>query len=221
VALAEAARCLTLLERDLPQADAMISEAGALSARLAIEPAAIPDAIGMLRLHDGRLDAATANFQRARDLCRREEDRLGEFRALEHLVMVHLQQRRFADARALTAELVQIANRLREGSEAPFAHAVSAMCEYALTPGAGADLDAPSPRCAPRTPSSASRICCAARPRSTSTAATPPQPGRAPRSPCTCTAVGTPSDVVLARAALARAAATLGECAASTTTSPS
>ncbi|MFN8626069.1 MAG: AAA family ATPase [Candidatus Binatia bacterium] len=142
VALAEAARCLTLLERDLSQADAMVSEAGALSTRLAIEPAAIPDAIGMLRLYEGRLTAAAEHFGRARELCRKDEDQLGEFRALEHLAMVELQRRRIAEAQALCAELVRIAGRLREGSEAPFARAVSALCRYASMPEAAAELDA-------------------------------------------------------------------------------
>ncbi len=142
VALAEAARCLTLLEHDLSQADAMISEAGALSRRLAVEPAAIPDAIGMLRLHEGQLDAAAEHFLRARELCRKEQDRLGEFRALEHLVMVELQRQRLPEAQAVCAELVQIAARLRAGSEAPFARAVSALCLYASTTDATAELDA-------------------------------------------------------------------------------
>jgi DNA-binding SARP family transcriptional activator len=142
VALAEAARCLTLLERDLGHADALLLEADALSTRLAIEPAAIPDAVGMLRLHGGRLQDAAEQFARARDLCRRHQDGLGEFRALEHLVMVAFQRQQLDEAQALSDELVQLAGRLREGSEAPFAHAVAALCRYARTAGAAAELDA-------------------------------------------------------------------------------
>jgi DNA-binding SARP family transcriptional activator len=65
VAMAEAARCLALLERDLPQAEALLLESGALSARLGLEPAAIPDATGMLRLHEGRLDEAAQLFEQS------------------------------------------------------------------------------------------------------------------------------------------------------------
>lgn len=137
VAVAEAARCLMLLERDLSHADALLLEAGALSARLGIEPAAIPDAIGMLRLHQGRLEEAAEQFARARDLCRREQDRLGEFRALEHLAMLAVERERFADARRLSEELVRLAERLREGSEAPFARALVALCRYATDAEAG------------------------------------------------------------------------------------
>lgn len=142
VALAEAARCLTLLERDLSHADALLSEAGALSSRLAIEPAAIPDAIGMLRLHEGRLAEAADQFARARDLCRRDQDGLGEFRALEHMVMVEFQRQCFDAAQSLCGELVELASRLREGSEIPFAHAAAALCRYVASEQAAADLDA-------------------------------------------------------------------------------
>jgi DNA-binding SARP family transcriptional activator/tetratricopeptide (TPR) repeat protein len=141
VALAEAARCLTLLEHDLGHADALLLEAGALSSRLAFEPAAIPDAVGMLRLHEGRLPEAAEQFQRARQLCRKEQDRLGEFRALEHLAMVELQRGQHAAARAISGELVDIAARLREGSETPFAHAMSVLCRYVDGDDTGAELD--------------------------------------------------------------------------------
>ncbi|MBP1684587.1 MAG: large transcriptional regulator [Deltaproteobacteria bacterium] len=212
VALAEAARCLTMLERDLSHADALIAEAGALSTRLAIEPAAIPDAIGMLRLHEGRLNAAAEHFQRARELCRKEEDRLGEFRALEHLVMVELQRRRLAAAQALCAELVQIAGRLREGSEAPFARAVSALCRYASTPEAASELDAALTEL--RAADAKQRLGYVLR----SAAEVELQRGdastarrRANEALRHARCLERPSDEVLARVALARAAALLGD----------
>src|SRR5262249_40971547 len=52
VALGEAARCLALLERDLGQAEALAHEAEGLSKQIQYEPAAVPDAVGMLRLHE-------------------------------------------------------------------------------------------------------------------------------------------------------------------------
>jgi DNA-binding SARP family transcriptional activator len=140
VALAEAARCLTLLERDLGHAEALLMEAGALSTRLAVEPTAIPDAEGMLRLHEGRLDEAAQRFAHARDLCRREQDRLGEFHTLEHLVMLEVQRERFAEALRSSDELVHLAERLREGSEAPMAQALRALCAYALSTGDGGSM---------------------------------------------------------------------------------
>jgi predicted ATPase/DNA-binding SARP family transcriptional activator len=132
IAMAEAARCLALLERDLGHAEAMLLEASALSQRLGISPVAVPDAIGMLRLHQGRLAEAVGLFAQARDLARREGDRLGEFHALENLVMLELQRHDLAAARALADEMVRLGERLREGSEAPFARALAALTRYGL-----------------------------------------------------------------------------------------
>jgi len=142
VGMAEAARCLALLERDLPQAEALLLEAGALSDRLGIEPAAIPDAVGMLRLHAGRLDDAAQLFERALILARAAANHDDEFRALEHLVMVELQRQRYDRALAQCAELGPIGERLREGSEAPFARTLTALARYALAePDALAELE--------------------------------------------------------------------------------
>lgn len=134
VAMAEAARCLTMLERDLGQAEALLLEAGALSHRQGVEPSAIADAVGMLRLHEGRLDEAARLFERARSLARKEQHRLDEFRALEHAVMLELQRENHAEAQRLSRELMRIADRLREGSEAPFARVLAALSSYAVAP---------------------------------------------------------------------------------------
>ena len=85
-AMAEAARCLAMLERDLGQAEALALEARALAQRLDFEPNAISDAIGLLRLHQGAVEEAAALFGRARDIARQEGERSSEFLALEHLV---------------------------------------------------------------------------------------------------------------------------------------
>jgi hypothetical protein len=141
VALGEAARCLALLERDLGQAEALALEAEGISATLDAVPSAIPDAIGMLRLHEGRLDEAARRFAEARALCRREQDRLGEFRTLEHQVMLEMRRARFADARRLSEELVEVAARLRDGSEAPFARVMAALSRYMQDPSVAGELD--------------------------------------------------------------------------------
>lgn len=142
VAMAEAARCLALLERDLATAEALALESGALSSRVGVESAAIPDAMGMLRLHQGQLDEAAEQFGRARVLSLRTGDRLGEFSALEHLVMVEVERERYAGARALCAELVRIGDKLRDGSEAPFARVLVALVDLATGgPAANSDLD--------------------------------------------------------------------------------
>jgi len=132
IAMAEAARCLALLERDLEKAEAMIFEAGALSTRLDIKPAAIPDAQGMLRLHEGHLDEAAALFEQARTRARAEGNRQDEFQALEHLLMVELQRDSYARARELSNDLVSIGEKLREGSELSFARVLRATTSYSM-----------------------------------------------------------------------------------------
>ncbi len=142
VAMAEAARCLTLLERDLARAESLVMQAAALSATLDIRPAAIPDAEGMLRLHEGVLDEAALLFEQARLLARAEGNRLDEFHSLEHLVMVQLQRQDYARALQLSEELISLGTRLREGSEAPFARALAALSGRALgRAGACEDLE--------------------------------------------------------------------------------
>ncbi len=131
VALAEAARCLAMLERDLSHAEALLLEAQALSRSCGIRPLAIPVSFGMLRMHQGRLDEAAQLFGEARRASLKEQDHLGEFQTLEQLVLLELQRERYPEAVILVAELSRIAEKLREGSEAPFACALRAVCDYA------------------------------------------------------------------------------------------
>jgi tetratricopeptide (TPR) repeat protein len=132
IGMAEAARCLALLDRDLAQADAMLMEARALASRKRLVHHSIPSALGLLRFRENRLEEAEEFFQEARALAKQAGDRLTEFQANEHLVMLDLEQRRHAAAKARCAALIDIGTRLREGSEAPFAHALDAICDYAL-----------------------------------------------------------------------------------------
>ena len=94
VAMAEAARCLALLERDLGHAEALVLEARARAANAGFETVAIPDALGMLRFHQGAWNEAADLFQSARELSLRQGDRIGEFRALEHLIVLDLERDR-------------------------------------------------------------------------------------------------------------------------------
>ncbi len=144
VALAEAARCLAILERDLGQAEAFALEARALSQRHGIEPNAVADALGMLRLHQGATQDAATLFAQARASARRDGERASEFMALEHLVLAEFRQGRFDRAQALCHELTDLADRLRhDGSEAPYARALSALCRLTHgDTGAEAELDA-------------------------------------------------------------------------------
>lgn len=131
-AMADAALCLTLIERDLVRAESMVLEADARSDRLGFEAPAIPIARGMLHLHRGELDQAEVLFRDARDLARREADHRAEFHALENLVALELQRDRYESALAMCRELSAISERFREGSEIPFARVLEAVVGYAV-----------------------------------------------------------------------------------------
>jgi len=130
-ALAEAARCLAMLERDLGQAEELALEARALAHRVRFEPNAVSDAIGLLRLHQGAIDEAAELFLHARDVARQEGERVGEFLALEHLVSLEIQCRRYRRAAPYCDELVALSEKMPDGSEAPSAHALRAVCRLA------------------------------------------------------------------------------------------
>jgi len=137
VGMAETAKCLAMLERDLTQADAMLMEAQALAVRQRFSHHSIPAALGMLRYHENKLDEAEELFKEARTLCKTAGERVNEFQANEYLVMIDFERGRIDAAQARCAALVEIGEKLREGSEAPFARAFEGLCRYAIDDEAG------------------------------------------------------------------------------------
>jgi DNA-binding SARP family transcriptional activator/tetratricopeptide (TPR) repeat protein len=132
IAMAETAKCLVMLERDLSQADALLMEAEAVADRRHFMHHAIQAGLGMLRYHENRLDEAEEFFQQSRTLCKSAGDRLNEFLANEYIVMIDIQRGRFSEARNRSEQLVSLGEKIREGSEKPFAHALLGLCNYAL-----------------------------------------------------------------------------------------
>ncbi len=92
--LGEAARCLVILDKDLPEAEAMLLEARALAQRTGVEHESLEDAQGLLRQFHGDHEEASKLFGKARDLSRRHGNRLNEFFALEHLVIAEMERGR-------------------------------------------------------------------------------------------------------------------------------
>ncbi len=132
VGMAETAKCLAMLERDLSQADAMLMEATSLAQRRRIVHPAMPAGLGMLRFHEDRLDEAEELFEESHTLCKSAGDRLSEFLAAEYLVLIALQRGRLDEAHARAERLVVLGRKIREGSEKPFAEALLGLCRYAL-----------------------------------------------------------------------------------------
>lgn len=130
VGIAEAARCLVILERDIAQAEALLLEARALTERSGESTWAVLDGLGLLRLHSGALEDAKTSFEQAWAVAKKTGDRLQEFMALEHLVTVSIHQHREDEACAHAQNLAAIGEKLREGSERPLGRALLALCRY-------------------------------------------------------------------------------------------
>jgi hypothetical protein len=219
VALAEAARCLALLERDLGQAESLLLEASALAQRTGIESEAIAAADGILRLHQGDLEAAAALLGEARRQARNKGDRYGEFQALEHLAIAAMQRGAISEAARLTDELALLGDRLRDGSEAPFARALAALLRDAAdrdtaADGSGADGSLDEALDALRAADSKYRLAFILTRASLADIASG-NPARARRRAAEALACARslerPSEIALARVALVRAAFMLGD----------
>lgn len=130
--IAEAARCLLLLEKDLPEADAMLMEAASRSKRREVESDALPAARGMLRYYENKLDEAEELLDEARTRAKAQGDRINEYQANEYLAMIEIERGDFQAARSRCQPLLDIGEKLRRGSEAPFARALDAVCSLAL-----------------------------------------------------------------------------------------
>ncbi len=116
-ALAEAAKCLVMLEKNLDQAEAFALEADALGSRHDARVVSLPFTRGMLEVHRGQYTEAFASFRESRISARDRGDRILEFYALERWVMMLIDVGRYADAAALGEELAALGAKVREGSE--------------------------------------------------------------------------------------------------------
>lgn len=133
VGMAETAKCLIMIERDLSKADAMLMEAQSMSARKGFSHFAIPAALGMLRFRENKMDEAIELFKESRTLCKSAGARIDEYQANEYLMMIEFQRGHYQEARQYCDILESIGEKLRVGSEGPFARALTALCDYALT----------------------------------------------------------------------------------------
>jgi tetratricopeptide (TPR) repeat protein len=85
----------------------------------------------LLRYHENRFDEAEQLFNEARTLAKSAGDRFSEYQANEYQVMISIERGDYAAAGKRCVVLGEIGSRLRSGSEAPFARALAAVCDYA------------------------------------------------------------------------------------------
>jgi tetratricopeptide (TPR) repeat protein len=123
-ALAQAAKCLVLLERNLGQAEAFAMEAHALVKIGGRSSSAVSFANGMIAAHRGELDEAIEAFREARQLAREHGERLAEFCAVEHWVMLEIDRGEHERVGELAEQLAELGGRVRPGAEAPSGRAL-------------------------------------------------------------------------------------------------
>lgn len=132
--MAEAARCLVLLERDLSRADAMLMEAKSLAKREELYLPVLAHVDGMMCYHRGEFGPAEELLQEARAGYKAKGDRLSEYQANEYLVMLQIDRGRFDLAARYSKGLLAIGEKLKQGSEAVFARAMVDLCGYQTNP---------------------------------------------------------------------------------------
>lgn len=127
VALAQAAKCFLLLERNLSQAEAFLMEVKGLIEQ-GVEPiSTLHLAEGMLMAYRGEYDDAVNAFHEAIIIAAQSGDHLEEFIALEQLVMLFIDQNRLVDCESLMAQLLELGARVRPGIEEPSSRALQAL----------------------------------------------------------------------------------------------
>jgi DNA-binding SARP family transcriptional activator/predicted ATPase len=131
IGMAQTAKCLALLERDLPRADALLMEADALAQRNRVHTTAIPGASGILRYYEGQLELAEELLQEARTACKAQGERINEYQANEYLLMIAIERDDLETAQQHCSALLSIGEKLPEGSELPFAQTVQVVLDYA------------------------------------------------------------------------------------------
>jgi DNA-binding SARP family transcriptional activator len=135
--LSWAARCLAMVERDMPRAEELLGQAVALWGDQAEHPLEIPWASGMIHRFAGRDGDAAACLERALELARHAQNRWAQFECLMILTRTKLEEMQPAAALTRCPEMSEVARRMSEGSEPAIATALEALARMMLNePGA-------------------------------------------------------------------------------------
>ncbi len=125
--LANTARCLFELGRDIGPARTLIDQARRLANSAGVNEVEVRWASGLMHNWDGDLDQAAQEMAQAVGLAREAEDRWRECRCLGWLAMIELERRRLQQAIARASELKRVAHKLGEGADAPLAEAIEVL----------------------------------------------------------------------------------------------
>jgi len=129
--LADSARCLMLLEREVPRAQALVEEARAMLAPRDGRSTNVAWALALLGRYTGDHAGAVPAFEEAIAGFRREHAHWEHCLALTQRVMLELERGDPGCAQRLCATLVEVAGRMAEGSEGASAAALTALADRA------------------------------------------------------------------------------------------
>ena len=116
-AVANTARCLLQLEREPDRAEALLGQAGDLSAELDLPLLDIPWGQGLLHLMNGRLEEARTALSLGVEMAVAQDNHWAHFECLSRLSMLDLAVGNAAAVLRRDAPLRAVAGKLGEGSE--------------------------------------------------------------------------------------------------------
>ncbi len=125
--LANSARCLVELGRDVPRARALVSEAQALSEAAGLHEIEVRWCNGLLHQWDGDLAQAASEIDAALVLAIEAQDRWRQCKCLASLALIELERGRPRQAQVHAAELLLAARQLGEAVDEPLAQAIDAL----------------------------------------------------------------------------------------------
>ena len=125
--LANSARCLVELGRDVAHARELVAEARTLADGSGLHEIEVRWCTGLLHHWDGDLDAAVREIDVAIELASEAEDRWRQCKCLAGVAMIELERRRPQQALARAADLRLAASQLGEVADEPLAQAIEAL----------------------------------------------------------------------------------------------
>lgn len=136
VALAQAARCEALLERDMALAESYLREAQATArqvqaSRPGTQPVSLVDAEALLKRFGGEINLASQLFEQARAAARASRDRYGELQVMIGRFELLFDDGQLPAALEIAQETVALADKARDGSERPYAAVMVALTRFA------------------------------------------------------------------------------------------
>ena len=139
--LCDSARCLAMLEREMPRADALLHEAQALLGERAEQTLQYLWGRALMDRFRGDLTGARRRIGDAIRLARKAEDHWADCEALMSLVEMELDEGRPALALDYCVALRTVAAKMGEGSEGPAAEALEMLARAALEEPVDAALE--------------------------------------------------------------------------------